>query len=162
LEWSDSILAQSAREILIKSVAQAIPTYLMGVFKLPASVCDELTKLVRNYWWGTEHGKRRTHWVSWSKLVSAKKTGGLGFKDMRLFNQALLARQAWRLLEFPNSLCARVLKAKYYPNGELIDTVLTGNPSSTWTAISHGFELLKQGIIWRVGNGLSIRIWRDN
>ena len=162
LEWGDSLLAQSGREIFIKAVAQAIPTYLMGVFKLPLSLCDDLTKLVRDYWWGAEKGKKRAHWVSWTKLNRSKNQGGLGFRDMRLFNQALLARQAWRLLLFPDSLCARVLKARYYPDGHLTDTVFSGNPSSTWTAISHGLELLKKGLIWRIGNGKSVRIWRDN
>ncbi|KAK1626172.1 hypothetical protein QYE76_000487 [Lolium multiflorum] len=33
--------------------------------------------------------------------------------------------------------------------------------SSTWHAIEYGLELLKTGVIWRVGNGASIRIWRD-
>jgi hypothetical protein len=116
-------LAQSAREILIKAIAQAIPTYVMGVFKLPALLCDELTKLIRDYWWGAQNGKTKTHWLSWDKLKHSRSQGGMGFRDMRLFNQALLARQAWRLLAFPDSLCAQVLKAKYYPNGELIDTV---------------------------------------
>jgi hypothetical protein len=81
---------------------------------------------------------------------------------MRIYNQALLARQAWRLLSFPDSLCARVLKARYYPRGELIDTVFTGNPSSVWIAISHGIDLLKKGVLWRVGNGHNIRVWRDS
>jgi hypothetical protein len=81
---------------------------------------------------------------------------------MRIYNQALLARQAWRLLTSPGSLCARVLKARYYPSGELIDTVFAGNPSSTWTTISHGLDLLKKGVIWRVGNGRNIRVWRDS
>ena len=58
--------------------------------------------------------------------------GGLGFRDYRIFIQALLARQAWRLITKPNSLCARVLKSKYYPNGELEDTVFTGNASPSW------------------------------
>jgi hypothetical protein len=68
MEWGDSLLAQSAREILIKAIAQAIPTYVMGVFKLPASLWEELTKLVHDYWWGAKQGKRKTHWLSWDKL----------------------------------------------------------------------------------------------
>jgi hypothetical protein len=84
--------------------------------------------------------------------------GGMGFGDMCLFNQALLARQAWRLIHMPNGLCARVLRAKYYPQGNMIDTVFTGNPSPTWSAISYGLELLKHAIAY----GRSMRIWRDN
>jgi hypothetical protein len=78
-----------------------------------------------------------------------------------MFNQSLLARQAWRLIENPESLCAQLLPAKYYPDGNLIDTVFTGNPSSTWRAIEYGLELLKKGVIWRIGNGAKVRIWRD-
>jgi hypothetical protein len=146
MEWGDSLLAQSAREILIKAIAQALPTYVMGVFKLPMSVCEDLNRLIRNYWRGADRGKRKTHWVGWPKLNRSKKQGELGFRDMRLFNQALLARQAWRLIMFPDSLCAKELKARYYPNGDLTDTVFTGNPSSTWTAIAYGLELLKKGL----------------
>ena len=78
-----------------------------------------------------------------------------------MFNQALLARQAWRLIQFPGSLCARLLKAKYFPRGNLVDTAFCSEASATWQAILHGLDLLKQGIIWRVGNGRQIRIWRD-
>ena len=90
-----------------------------------------------------------------------KSKDGLGFKDFCLFNQALLASQAWRLLTKPTSLCVQVLKARYYHDGRLEDTVFSGNSSPTWQAIQHGLELLKKGIIWRVGNGQDIRIWRD-
>jgi hypothetical protein len=80
---------------------------------------------------------------------------------LRIFNQALLARQAWRLIEFPESLCARLLKAKYYPRGCLVDKVFSTNSSYTWQSIMHGLELLKKGIIWRVECGSQVRIWRD-
>ena len=90
-----------------------------------------------------------------------KYMGGLGFRDFEIFNLALLARQAWRLLVNPESLCARVLKTRYYPNGRLEDTVFSTNASQTWQSIVHGLELLKQGLIWRIGNGRSVRIWRD-
>jgi hypothetical protein len=102
------------------------------------------------------------HWVSWDILVRPKPHGGMGFRDMRVFNQALLAHQAWRLIQRPDSLCARVLHANYYPQGNLLDTVFSGNPSPTWSAIVYGLDLLKEGMIWRIGNGRSVRIWRDN
>jgi hypothetical protein len=56
---------------------------------------------------------------------------GLGFKDLQLFNQAMLARQAWQLIQFPKNLCAPLLKAKYFPSGNLIDTAFCTNPSQT-------------------------------
>ncbi|KAM0905348.1 hypothetical protein ACQ4PT_017444 [Festuca glaucescens] len=40
------------------------------------------------------------------------------------------------------TLCAQLLKAKYYPNGSFIGTVFAGNGSSTWHAIEYGLELL--------------------
>lgn len=123
---------QAGKEVLIRAVAQSIPTYIISVFKLPMELCNDLNRLVRNYYWGAEKGKRKTHWYAWNKITRPKKQGGLGFKDFRLFNQALLARQAWRILEFPDSLCARLLKAKYFPNGRLLDTVFAENPSRTW------------------------------
>jgi hypothetical protein len=161
MEWGDNHLTQVAKEVFIKSIAQALPIYIMGVFKLPFGLCEELTRMIHNYWWGEENGKRKTHWMAWEYMMRNKDRGGIGFRDLRLFNQALLARQAWRLVQNPQSLCARVLKAKYFPNGSLLDTVFTGNASATWQALVHGLALLKKGIIWRVGNSANIRAWRD-
>jgi hypothetical protein len=96
---------------------------------------------------GAENGKRKTHWIGWDSMLRPKSQGGVGFRDMRLFNQALLAKKAWRLIFFPNTLCAQILKAKYYPNGVLIETVFTGDGSPTWHAVEHGLELLKLGVI---------------
>lgn len=124
-------------------------------------LCDKLTSIIRDFWWGSEKGKRRTAWVAWKDLILSKGQGGLGFRDSRIFNQALLARQVWRILDNPDSVCARLLKAKYFPRGCLIDTVTPANASPTWNAILHGLDLLKQGLIWRIGNGSSVRIWRD-
>lgn len=160
-DYSEKFMSAAAKEVLIKAVAQALPTYIMSVFKLPLGLCDDLTSMIRGFWWGAENGKRKTAWMAWSELTLKKCCGGLGFKDLRLFNQAMLARQAWRLIVHPESLCARLLKAKYYPNGNLVDTAFCSNPSQTWQAITHGLELLKQGIIWRVGCGSQVQIWRD-
>nr|XP_051196822.1 uncharacterized protein LOC127310170 [Lolium perenne] len=151
LVWGDGFPSQAGKETLIKAIAQSIPTYIMSVFKLPRAVCDDLMRMVCNYWWGASKGRRKTHWLSWEKNTLPKAKGGLGFRDFRVFNQALLARQAWRLLTKPNNLCARVMKARYFPNGELQDTVFSGNASPAWQGVQHELELLKKGLLWRVG-----------
>ena len=143
-------------------MAQALPTYSMGVFKLPTTLCEDYMRLIRKYWWGASNGRSRVQWCSWEEMIMPKGIGGMGFRDLKLFNQALLARQAWRLIYYPDSLCARLLKAKYYRQGKLTDTAFPSNASPTWKAIEYGLELLKKGAIWRVANGQSIRIWRDN
>jgi hypothetical protein len=97
--------------VLIMSVVQAIPTFSMSRFKLPRGLCLHINSLIRSFWWGSKKGKRRTHWVSWEVMCSPKADGGLGFRDIELFNIALLARQAWRVLQNPDTLSARVLKS---------------------------------------------------
>jgi hypothetical protein len=97
-------MAQGVKEVFIKAVAQSLSTYVMGVYKLPLGLCDDLTKIIRDFWWGSEKDKRKMHWVAWDIMLKPKIKGGMGFKDMRIFNQALLARQAWRLLQNPDSV----------------------------------------------------------
>jgi hypothetical protein len=108
--WVERLMSMGAKEELIKTVAQAIPNHVMSAFKLPAGFHDDYTRLVRNFWWGEDEKKRKVHWESWDVLTKPKNYGGMGFRDMRLLNQAMLARQCWRIISKPNSLCARLLK----------------------------------------------------
>jgi hypothetical protein len=59
VDWDDNHKSQAAIEILIKAVAQALTVYVMGVFKLPLGLFDELTKMIRRYWWGRRMGRGR-------------------------------------------------------------------------------------------------------
>ena len=83
--------------IMIKVVAQAVPTYTMSCFKLPDSIYEELTSMVRNFWWGQKGDERKMSWMSWENLCVPKNQGGMGFKLLKEFNLALLAKQGWKL-----------------------------------------------------------------
>ena len=50
--WKEKMLSKAGKEVMIKAVAQAIPTYTMSCFKIPNSFCDDLTSMIRNFWWG--------------------------------------------------------------------------------------------------------------
>jgi hypothetical protein len=152
-DWKGRLMSQAAKEVLIKAVTQALPTYVMSVFKLPFGFSDSLEKHMRAFWWGSESGNRKVQRLPWTTLMIPKSYGALGFKDLCLFNQALLAHQAMRLLMYPNSLCARVLKAKYFPPGNLLDMAPASEASVTWREVEYGVELLKHGAIMRIGDG---------
>ena len=159
--WSDRPLSRDGKEVMIKSVAQAIPTYIMSCFQLPDGICEKMRATVSNYWWGFEGGKKKMHWRSWAWMSTPKFLGGMGFRDMKIFNQAMLGRQCWRLITEPDSLCAKVLKGRYYPKSSFLDSGPTKSCSFTWRSLMHGKSLLERGILWRVGNGEDIRITKD-
>lgn len=77
----------------------------------------------------------------------------MGFRDFHSFNLAMLAKPVWRLLYDPDSLCARVLRAKYYPDGKLLQVRMKSGSFFTWQSVLAGLECFKRGYIWRVGDG---------
>lgn len=160
--WMEKLLSVRGKEVLIKSVTQAIPVYSMSYFRLPCGLSKHINTLIRKFWWGSKEGKQKPSWVCWSMMTQPKYCGGLGFRDIELFNIALLARQAWRILTDPESLSARILKAKYYPTGEFLQVELCSAPSQIWRSILDGRDVLTEGLIRRIGNGLSTSIWNHN
>jgi hypothetical protein len=160
--WYDKPASRSGKETLLKSVIQAIPAHVMSFFQIPVSNCDSMRKSIANHWWGMENGKRKLHWRSWEWLSTPKALGGMGFRDMSLFNQAMLGRQCWRLLTEPSSLCARVLKARYYHKCDFWDAPQPRSSSYTWRSIQFGMQLLKKGVRWGIGDGTKTKILLDN
>ncbi|XP_074298165.1 uncharacterized protein LOC141628985 [Silene latifolia] len=133
----------------------------MSVFKLPGFFCDELKSLVLNFWWGAENGRKKIPWVAWEKLCRSKDNGGLGFRDFRLFNKALLGKQGWRLMTEDTSLMARVLKGKYFADRDFLEAELGSNPSFTWRSIWESKDVILSGARRRVGDGWSTKVWLD-
>ncbi|KAL0009734.1 hypothetical protein SO802_004842 [Lithocarpus litseifolius] len=113
--------------------------------------------MIRNFWWGQKSEEKKIPWVSWENMCEPKACGGLGFKNLKCFNLALLAKQGWILQLAQDSLVFQVLKARYFP----ICASLGHNPSYTWKSIMAAQELVKEGVMWRVGNGRDVKVWGD-
>jgi hypothetical protein len=160
--WKEKMLSKAGKDILIKACAQDIPTFAMSCFDLTKVLCDEIGMMICRYWWAQQDKENKMHWLSWETLTKPKNEGGLGFRDLYGFNMAMLARQGWRMLTNPDSLCARVLKARYFPNTSMLEATASAGISYSWRSILKGISLLKEGLIWRIGDGrTTVNIWTD-
>ena len=157
--WKERFISKVGREVLIKTVVQATPTYAMSIFKLPKSTCDNINSLLAKYWWGQTREERKIHWINWKKLCTQKKEGGMGFRDLHSFNLAMLSKQAWRLIHDTNSLFYKVYKARYFPNSSFMMADVGSNPSFVWRSLLVARDVIFRGSKWRVGNGRTIGVY---
>ncbi|XP_026416898.1 uncharacterized protein LOC113312355 [Papaver somniferum] len=107
------------------------------------------------FWWGEtlDPKDRKLHLLGWGILCAPKAEGGLGFRKDELNNLAMLARNAWRILENPNCMLATVLKDKYFPRTDFLNVKCTDKCSWTLKCLHVIKELIKPSISWIVGDG---------
>ncbi|GJN38403.1 hypothetical protein PR202_gb27439 [Eleusine coracana subsp. coracana] len=63
--WKEKLLSMGEKEVLIKSIAQAIPVFAMMVFKIPKNICKGISDAISQFWWGDDDEHRRMHWQAW-------------------------------------------------------------------------------------------------
>ena len=101
----------------------------------------------------------KIHWVRWETLCSLKSVGGMGFRDLRMSNDAMLGKQVWRLFHERNSLVYKVFWAKYFQSSNIFDAKESSRCSFAWQSILQAREGVLRGARWWLGNRKDISIW---
>ncbi|KAG4109655.1 hypothetical protein ERO13_1Z049385v2, partial [Gossypium hirsutum] len=112
-------------------------------------------------WWNNNDKACGWAMMAWDWLCHPKGIGGLGFRDLRCFNVALIGRQVWHLINCKETLCFKVLGAKYFPNGDVFNPKSMDKPSYTWKNIAKATSMLHASFGCNVGNGRSTKISHD-
>ncbi|CAA7014090.1 unnamed protein product [Microthlaspi erraticum] len=159
INWTHRFLSGAAKQVLLKSVLSVMPSYTMSCFKLPKSLCKRIQSVLTRYWWDDKPDKRKMSWVSWDRLTIPKNEGGLGFREIEVFNDALLAKIGARIIQNPDSLLAQVLLGKYCHSSSFMEAHVPATASHGWRSIIAGRDVLRQGLGWIVGIGEHIPLW---
>lgn len=156
-------LSKVRRIELINSTLAAIPLYYLSLFQIHISVAKKLERLMRNFLWGDTVSKRSLHWRSWKKICVPKSEGGLGIRNLKTMNDALLTKWLWRYGEEKSSLWRKIIYEKF---GGVEEVWLPKDSKRTcgwglWRGILNLSALLKNGSKISVGRGSKTNFWND-
>ncbi|CAJ2658352.1 unnamed protein product [Trifolium pratense] len=166
--WSGRQLSYGGRITLINSVLASLPVYFFSFFKAPKCVINQLVRIQRNFLWGGGLEDKKLCWVKWDQVCRAKEQGGLGVKNLELFNIALLSKWKWRSINEKNAIWADLLHFRYGCLPAILlssEANLSCSKASLWwrdvssvgESIMHGWFRSNTSCI--VGNGSDISFW---
>ncbi|MCH84971.1 RNA-directed DNA polymerase (Reverse transcriptase), partial [Trifolium medium] len=151
--WRSRPLSKVGKEVMIKSVLQAIPTYVMSIYLLPDSLINEIERMINAFWWGGGNDNKGIRWLAWDKLACSKEEGGLGFRDFQMFNMAMVAKQGWNFIIKPTSLVARIFKGRWRigdgSNIKVMNEPWLRQEEGRWVESPQSQELIQEDkLIW--------------
>lgn len=163
--WTFRPLNIAARLVLLKSVLQALPTYLFTALAAPKPIIRAIINLQRNFLWRGLQPNKKWALVSWDKVCAHKSSGGLGLRDPGKLNQIMGANIWWRWLTTPGALWAQIWKHKYTPTmqpDQLIRHNTRIQGSNIWNTAWQNKDLVQKHAFWEIRNGSSTEFWQDS
>ena len=153
--WKRLYLSKGACLTLIKSTLSSLPTYYLSLFPLSVSIARRIETIQRDFLWGGVGDEHKFHLVNWKQVCSLVPHGGLGIRNMLLFNKALLGKWLWRYVSETDSLWHRVVDCKYGSQRRGWCSNQTRGPYrvSLWKYIRAGWDCFMNHITFKVGDG---------
>jgi hypothetical protein len=167
--WSSRHLSYGGRITLINSVLSSLPLYFFSFFRAPKCIIQQLVRIQRNFLWGGGSNDKKICWVNWDHICLPTDKGGLGVKNLELFNIALLSKWKRRFLSDGEAIWSELLRFRY---GHLPSAVLGDGPmlqrtkASTWWKDVIGKDRgsdanwFGHNIGCCIGNGKDIGFWK--
>ncbi|GKU91817.1 hypothetical protein SLEP1_g5632 [Rubroshorea leprosula] len=169
--WTGRHLSQGGQIMLINSVLSSLPVFLMSVYLILKGTLNSIDKIRRSFLWGGEGEERKISWVKWEMICKDKEYGGLGVKDLKKFNLALMGKWWGRLAIEQEGLWKRVIRGKYgVEGGHWQNWVRNGNDVGPlwWRDVQRINNADKDNVGWlakgfrlKMGEGKDVSFWWD-
>jgi len=166
--WQSRFLSFGGRLVLLKSALTSMHVYALSFFKAPSGIISIIESIFNQKNWGGSEENRKISWVAWSSICLCKEYEGLGVRQLREFNSALLGKWCWRMLVDRDGFWYRVLAAQYGEEARRLE--VGGRSGSFWwkelVKIRDGLRVVDGGwfterVSKRMGDGSSTFFWYD-
>nr|KYP48155.1 Putative ribonuclease H protein At1g65750 family [Cajanus cajan] len=165
--WKNKFLSLAGRACLINSVLSSLPLFYLSFFRIPKKVHLQLVRLQWNFLWGHMRDHKKVAWISWDRVCRSKNQGGLGIKDIILFNESLLGKWRWNLFHDSNSLWVKLLESKYGGWRNLVEGEDKRSHSYWWKDLrrvcgsNNEQQWFDNMMTWKLMDGERIKFWED-
>ncbi|XP_010674016.1 uncharacterized protein LOC104890294 [Beta vulgaris subsp. vulgaris] len=161
--WHHLSLSIAGRMLLINSVLSMLSLNILSVFLIPKTIADRLNSIFARFLWAGTREAKPIYWKSKDTLELPKGSGGLGIRNVHLFNKALLAKQATRIHNSPQLLISRVYCAKYKntPVNMIMQKHKIGRVTWGFRGLCRSIKDCSQGFIKLIGDGATTNILED-
>ncbi|XP_074320432.1 uncharacterized protein LOC141657179 [Silene latifolia] len=154
--WKSKFLSRAGRICLIKSTINAIPNHAMQCIRLPSSILRDIDKTTRSFLWSSQSANK-LHLANWDLVTLPLSLGGLGIKAAEPLNDALSTKLCSKVLLNNSSSAAKTIHSKYCtPSRHSFS-----RGSHIWKNIGRGWNILKDHLLWSIGDGSTISLWDD-
>ncbi|XP_074266081.1 uncharacterized protein LOC141588541 [Silene latifolia] len=154
--WKSKFLSRAGRICLIKSTINTIPNHAMQCIRLPSSILRDIDKTTRSFLWSSQSANK-LHLANWDLVTLPLSLGGLGIKAAEPLNDALSTKLCSKVLLNNSSSAAKTIHSKYCtPSRHSFS-----RGSHIWKNIGRGWNILKDHLLWSIGDGSTISLWDD-
>ncbi|WMV20542.1 hypothetical protein MTR67_013927 [Solanum verrucosum] len=163
VNWRSQYLSLGGRVTLINSVLDAMPIYMMSLFPIHGKIIKKLDAIRRNFLWqGNGEGEKKHHLVKWEVVITSKKEGGLGIKNLKAQNKSLLLKWLWSLAADKQGLWKKIIIARYGREGPwTTQAVKTPYERGLWRTIRNQWPKMWGNSMIKVGNSRKTMFWND-
>ena len=148
--WQPSSLSYAGRLELIRSVLQGVSCFWLSILPVPRTVVDIMTGICRQFLWNS-----KSSLVAWRDIVLPKEEGGLGLRDFRVWNSALLAKYIWDIHSRRESLWARWIHHYYLAHRSFWEI----QPKKEMSCLFRRLLVIRDNLFGQFGSEVAVIDW---